>query len=157
MDVIIAQSVQFMLASMGGPPRIGHDASGDASKPRGHDFSILSISEQHLFQLFLGHPARIRDFVGVWVDLNVCLHHNDVVQFSLDPFFIHPGCVTHLCHEDHVLGVDLLRAHSQLLFHFPHRSAFDTHGVGFIQFGGFVKWVRAACVGPDPGERDFVN
>ena len=105
----------------------------------------------------MANPHRVGHFIGVWIYFNIGAHHDDVVEFPLNPFVIHSCGVSHFCHERHLVGRDGCGIDSQFLFQFSHGGPLNTHGVAFVQLFWAVQWVGTTGIGPHIGEGYLVR
>ena len=156
MDDVVHQSLACRHFTASFPPGFGHDPCCDATEPRCNHLAGRRFSEKHRLQFIVRHPTGIGHLVGVGVNFQVGFHDENVIEFAFNPRFIHSCSVTHFGHEHHVVHVQVLRVDAQFLFHFSHGGSLHTKGVVHLQFVFFMKGVRAAGVGPNARERDFV-
>ncbi len=83
-------------------PPLEEEGFCDQAEP-GRDLQLFALGFlQDLLQLLFGHVAVALDLVGVWVQIHVFLHEEDVVDLVLAPdavwlgFVVDAGQVGHL-------------------------------------------------------------
>lgn len=83
-------------------PPLEEEGFSDEAEP-GRDLQLFSLGFlQDLLQLLFGHVAVALDLIGVWIQIYVFLHEEDVVDLVLAPnavwlgFVVDAGQVGHL-------------------------------------------------------------
>ena len=59
----------------------------------------MMLIDEHCFKFLFGNPLDFRNFIGVWIKIDIGLNDENVINLSFGPCFIHSSAVSHLGDE----------------------------------------------------------